>query len=580
MFINILKISSGNTIIRELEFHKGMNLIVDNTPILENKSESDYKTGNNVGKTTALKLIDYCLGAKAKVIYTDLEGGKQTYDVVKNFLVDNKVLITLILKQDLDDEESQGIIIERNFLERNKAIRSINGKGYNEDDFEDKLRELIYPTLKAGKPSLRQIISHSIRYSDNSINFTLKTLDRFTTDVEYETLFLFLFGCSFDNGEEKQSISSKIRQETVYKDRLEKQQTKNAYEAALSIIEDEIEELNKEKSLLNINENFESDLTKLNQIKYEINKVSAQISNYEIRRNLIKETQEELSSEASNIDIPQLRQIYMQASSQLEKMQKTFEELVEYHNKMIVEKVRFISKDLPILEKHIQDENLRLKQLLKDEKKYSVIVAKSDSSEELERFMGVINEKYRKKGEYESIINQLKEVETNLEQYKKDLDEIDEQIFSKEYEQVVKEQVNKFNKYFSSISHELYNERYAITHDIEVNKKKQQLYKFTAFNANMSSGKKQGEILCFDIAYVLFADQEKIPCLHFLLNDKKELMHDNQLVKVNNYIQDMNIQFVASILRDKLPEQLKKQEYYVVELSQDDKLFRIENGVL
>ena len=43
-----------------------------------------------------------------------------------------------------------------------------------------------------------------------------------------------------------------------------------------------------------------------------------------------------------------------------------------------------------------------------------------------------------------------------------------------------------------------------------------------------------------------------------------------------NYIADKNVQFVASILKDKLPEQLKKEEFYVIELSQDNKLLKIE----
>ena len=64
------------------------------------------------------------------------------------------------------------------------------------------------------------------------------------------------------------------------------------------------------------------------------------------------------------------------------------------------------------------------------------------------------------------------------------------------------------------------------------NSKGQSVYKFYIIGTNLSSGKKEGEISCFDIAYTLFADQESIPCLHFILDDKKELMHDNQLVKL------------------------------------------------
>ncbi|MBU1766740.1 MAG: DUF2326 domain-containing protein, partial [Candidatus Omnitrophica bacterium] len=130
---------------------------------------------------------------------------------------------------------------------------------------------------------------------------------------------------------------------------------------------------------------------------------------------------------------------------------------------------------------------------------------------------------------------------------------------------------------FASISNDLYGEKYALKYDIVTNKKNQRLYKFSAFNANIGSGKKQGEISCFDIAYTLFADEENIPCLHFLLNDKKELMHDNQLVKIAELVNQNKIQFVASILKDKLPEELNNEDYFVVKLSQKDKLFRIEN---
>ena len=149
-------------------------------------------------------------------------------------------------------------------------------------------------------------------------------------------------------------------------------------------------------------------------------------------------------------------------------------------------------------------------------------------------------------------------------------------MFSDSFEQVVKNQLNKFNKYFASISDELYGEQYAIKYDIITNRKGQRLYKFNAFNTNLSSGKKQGEISCFDLAYTLFADAENIPCLHFLLNDKKELMHGNQLIKIANFANGHEIQFVASILKDKLPDEINKEEYFILKLSQDNKLFKIE----
>ena len=569
MFLKTLTISSESKVIREIEFHSGLNLIVD---------ESDAQiTGNSVGKTTVLKLIDFCLGANPKNIYIDPETKRQEYKLVKDFLINQKVLITLVLTQDLNNPKAEEIVIERNFLSRKSIIRKINGESYTEDEFEIQLGKLIFPNHLSEKPTFRQIISHNIRHKDQSINNTLKTLDGFTTDAEYETIYLFLFGCDFTKGNSKQEILAKLKQEDTYKGRLEKNQTKTAYETTLALINNDIEELNKRKSTFNLNENFEADIDKLNHLKYEINKVSSTIGRLNIRKNLIKETEQELNDSVSKIDIKQLELIYQQATSQITGIQKTFDDLVNYHNQMIVEKAKFITKELPSLENSIAEKNESLKKLLSEEKKLASDISKSESFEELELLIIEMNEKFRKKGEYENVIQQLEEVENNMKDYNKQLTEIDDELFSDDFEQVVKTQLNKFNKYFAAISNNLYGEQYALKYDIVTNRKNQRLYKFNAFNTNLSSGKKQGEISCFDIAYTLFADEENIPCLHFLLNDKKELMHDNQLVKIADFVNKNNIQFVASILKDKLPEELNDEKYFIVKLSQSDKLFRVEN---
>jgi hypothetical protein len=246
---------------------------------------------------------------------------------------------------------------------------------------------------------------------------------------------------------------------------------------------------------------------------------------------------------------------------------------------MLAEKAKFIAEDLPALVEKTKAEEFSITILLKQEKELSEKIAKSDSFEELEKIIVELNEEYRTKGEYESIISQLKEVNNNINNLNKDIKVIDEFLFSKDFEEVLKLQIKKFNKHFSAISQELYGEKYALKYDKIINKNKQQVYKFSAFNANMSSGKKQGEILCFDLAYILFADEEGMPCLHFLLNDKKELMHDNQLIQVADFVQKKDIQLVISILKDKLPEGLVNKANVVVELSQESKLFKIEENM-
>lgn len=573
MFLKSLIIKKENENIRNIKFHKGLNLIIDETP-----SDDTKVTGNNIGKTTVLKLIDFCLGAKQSIIYSDTETKKEEYKLVKEFLQDNNVVIILTLVENLDDENSKKIVIERNFLSGKKAIRLINGEYIKDKDFEKTLLSYIFPNHKAEKPTFRQIISHNIRYKDENINNTLKTLNSFSSDAEYETLYLFLLGCNFDQGAKKQEILAKIKQEKIYKDRLEKKQTKNAYEVALSILENEIEELENKKNSLNINPNFEQDLERLNQVKYFLNRESSKVTNLKIRRDLINDSKNEILQNKSDIDLKQLRAIYEQATDKIDSLQKTFDDLVHYHNNMVLKKVKFITEELPDLEKQIDTVEINIKKLLEEEKSLTEKIAKSDSFSQLEEIIATINEKYRQKGEYENIISQLTEAEENLEQYNNELNVLDKKLFSDEFEENLKKQINIFNRYFSTVSNELYGERYALKYDKIINKNGQQLFKFSSFNTNLSSGKKQGEILCFDLAYTIFADEQNIPTLHFLLNDKKELMHDNQLIKVAEFLQDRDIQLVISILKDKLPNELNKDKYFIVKLSQNNKLFKIENN--
>ena len=161
--------------------------------------------------------------------------------------------------------------------------------------------------------------------------------------------------------------------------------------------------------------------------------------------------------------------------------------------------------------------------------------------------------------------------------YNSELKTISDGLFSVDFKKDLDARIERFNKFFSAVSKELYGENYFLSVDINESKGKK-FYKFSAYNMNLSSGKKQGEILCFDIAYILYARQENIPHFDFLLNDKKELLHDNQLEKVADFVAKHNIQLVLTILKDKLPQSLVKQENIILELSQKDKLFRIENG--
>ena len=180
------------------------------------------------------------------------------------------------------------------------------------------------------------------------------------------------------------------------------------------MVDDEIDAFNEKKASFNLNKTLEEDLEQLNIVKYNINRTSALISKLEIRKNLIEESQRDLEQSISHIDLQQLRLLYEEVTENVSGVQKTFEDLVAFHNNMVIEKVKYISQDLPELIQKLQDSQEELSILLRKEKELTDEVAKGDSFEELEKIIFELNEKYRIKGEYESIISQLNEVEKIL----------------------------------------------------------------------------------------------------------------------------------------------------------------------
>lgn len=570
MFLKSLLISTPTKVIREIPFHKGLNLIVDETP------SGETLTGNNVGKTTVLRLVDFCLGRDGSVVFKDPESKREVYQLVKDYLIDNKIIITLTLVDDLDNPQRQ-IEVSRNFLPRKESICKINGEDISKIDFENRLGEVIFPSIKVEKPTFRQIIAHNVRYEDIRLNNTLDILNSFTKLEEYETLYLFLFGCDYDEGSRREELLANIKSESNYMKRLEKHGTKNSYKVALQDIDREIAKLEQKKSSLNINPQLDQDLVELTSVKEELNSISSAITSLRIRRDVIQESINDFNQQRFDVDMVQLQLVYKQAAALIPTIQHTFEEMVSYHNKMLANRARFIEEEIPALDEKMAQLQTSFASLREKERYLTEKVTASDTFEELEKVINALNEQYTRKGEYGAILSQIESVEEAMNKFNEDLKNIDDGLFSTDFKSKVDEQLSKFNDIFSEISDELYDERYSVKEDVIRNAKGQSVYKFSIIGTNLSSGKKQGEISCFDIAYTLFADQESIPCLHFILNDKKELMHDNQLVKLAEIANRENIQFVASILEDKLPAELRNDDYYVVKLSQNDKLFRIKN---
>ena len=565
MFLKQVIIQNKNTIIRNILFHKGINLIVDETPV----GSSQQVTGNNVGKTTVLRLVDFCFGADGKNIYQDTEFNKQPNTTIENFLKDNEIVITVVLVDNLDIPKDK-IVIKKNFLARNKKFQEINGENITDNkEFDIALKKEIFKS-EVDKPTFKQIISKNIRDEKNKMTNIVKVLNSFTRMEEYEALYLFWLGVNTDSHNEKELLSKEKTREENFQKRLKKDGELSLIEQQLILVDAKIEELNQRKNKFNLNEKYVNDIDKLNEIKSKLNRSATELSRLEIRKDLINESKEDLEQEYTQIDTGHIKSLYEKAKSLISNIQVSFEDTVKFHNDLISEKLEYITKELPEIEQQIRKIKSEIIVLRKEEDTLTERLNKSALVEDFEKTILDLNKQFERKGNLEEqkrlwlySIDKLAEIDKNL-------DAINQGIVSKDSQ--IQNRITEFNKFFSVMSNSLYGETYLLSS--QKNEKGYELI-VTNLEGNPSTGKKKGQIAAFDFAYIQFADRLDIECLHFIMHDELETIHDNQLNTIVEVANSINGQYIVPILRDKIPSNIDISEFEVLSLSQNDKLFRL-----
>lgn len=566
MFLKQLDIQNGDELIRSIPFRMGLNLIVDETG-----SENHQESGNDVGKTTVLRLIDFCLGGEGKNIYQDPEFDKKSNTEIEYFLTKNEIVITLILKENLEIESSEEIQIRRNFLKYSAKIQEINDESITDNKkFQHRLKELIFKSSE-DKPTFRQIISKNIRDEKNKLTNTVKVLHSTVTKEQYEALYLFWLGINLDNADRKQKILAQKRIEENLQKRLRRDFNLSLIQQSQIVLQRNILELEEKKDSFNLNENYREDLRKLDLVRFQVNLVSNQLNRLILRRELIIESKDDLETNKSNIDTEKIKNLYNHAKVLIPNLQKTFEQTLSFHNQMIDEKVKYITEELPQINDEIQIKENELNALINSEKNLSGKLKKAGALEDLEKIIKELNIAYERKGSLDEKQSLWENSIRKVESLDVELDEINQGILSKE--DLIKRRVEEFNKYFSEISNKLYGELFILSTD-----KTDRAYELniSSISGNLGTGKKKGQIAAFDLAYIQFADAVGIECLHFILHDQIETVHGNQILNlINEVIGDINCQYIAPILKDKLPAEIDFTSYTILTLSQEVKLFKI-----
>lgn len=555
----------SENIIREIIFNEnGLSLIIDNTP------EDIRESGNSVGKSTVIKIIDLCLGAKStKELYYDSDTKSENVEI-KTFLSVNKVQAELILF----DEKQKEYIIRRDLFPKGK--RYIFNESYNANEFTKKLKEIIFK-LKEDKPTFRQLMPKFIRLDNMAEDRIIKYLPLMTTNDTYDLIYCFLFQIYDESLLNKRSeINDKISECQKTIQILEKSKSivsLSVLKQSLEMVNTDLDVLSEKRQKLSYMDTYREELDNKRKLTVKINEIQKNMQFLEFEIENIESSIRELSQEKKNVNFATLRAIYEEAKSYVPNLQKSYENLVNFHNTMIQNRIDFIREQLLVKQKILTQYSEQLDDALTEKEKITVEVLDEGLLDEFNMLNKKIEELSLKKGEIQQSINLLEEQEQARLLFSKELNKIEEQMKS----DGIEEKIKNFNQIFAGYCDKLYGEKYLLAYNEKWKAEGKFPINIASLGGNVGTGKKKAVIVAYDLAYMQYAINERISVPKFVIHDKMENTHINQLKTIFEICKGIKGQYIIPILRERIDKIDDKyiEKVTVLELSSTNKFFGV-----
>lgn len=550
--------------VRKIKFKQGLNLIVDDTTNLSKDS------GNNVGKTTVVKIIDLCLGAKSpRTLYYDSDTRTEN-KLIKDFLNKNKVQAQLDI---IDERNNKEFSIIRQLYPNGKRI--INGNAYKEKEFGQMLKEIIFGS-KSDFPTLRELMPKFIRL-DNSNDNIIKFLGNYSKNHKYDTIYQFLFDLvDRDLISEKNTLNS---QKDEYDKKIkmleddENISSMNILTQKIKIIEEDLKKLEEQRKNLDYIETYKEELNNKRNITIKINDCEEKIQALEFDLDLLNKSIIKLKEDKLNVDTSKIKEIYDEANAKIDSLEKNFEDIVNFHNQMIENRIMFLSKQYETKEKMKEDTIAIRNQLLEDKKNITIDLLDEGLLSDLNVLNNKIEELTLNKGQILKSIQILEENEKERTLIEEKISNINEKLLSESIE----DKVAIFNKYFTKYSEQVYDEKYFFSYNTNWEKQSGFPVTLSNFNGNVGTGMKKGMITVFDLAYLAYSNEINIECPKFIIHDKIETTHINQLKTIFDICMNIKGQYIVPVLRERINEIDSNviNNSIILELNQKNKLFKI-----
>lgn len=566
MFLDELVITDkiGNTI-RTVKFKKGLNLILG--------INDEKGTTNNIGKTTLIRCIDFCLGGKIDQIYMDKEFKNKNMNVY-GFLQKNQPSFQLKIKDDLASK-SITYTVSRTVHFNNNQIKSTDAIIANDEniefkDFNAELKKIFFGS-ESKKPTFRELIAKFIRKDEQQVSNVLKYLSPFTQSAEYEKIHLFLFGFNFDEVlQKKNDIEKELKKRTDILNALKSQFNITDLVQILNILKQSLGELTQKRDEFKIDEKYEIEEEELRSIQLNLINLEKNISDLQLKKAISEQQCDNIKKDFFDQDVNSLKLMYEEVGFYAENMHKSFEEVVTFHNKMLKNELDYtISK--------IKQYDARLNELAQSRQtsaqKYSEILerlSKTGSLAEYTKLNEQIEKISEKKGRAEQQIEDIQKNQKSCDDLRMELQNIVDQIDRKLTS--FNEKLALFNSFFTSYSKKLYDQEFFLSYE-----QNNDMIKFSIkdMNGNEGPGKKQAIISAFDLAYINFINALKLKFPKFSAIDKVEIVDIDKLTQLFDISNEIEGQLIIPIIYDKIEniyEKYKKDS--IITLSESNKFFK------
>jgi len=561
-----LLISRSDAQIRKIVFKAGLNLIID-AP-----SGAPTSTGNSIGKTTVLRLVDYCLGSDGNDIWEDAEFKTVNVEVYEFLHGTVPVTVTLTMANSKKTIHR----LERTFTQGKKRkdaylIDRVSYKGI--EDYRAAVKQLVFGASGA-RPTLRQLMPKFVRSSSMKMSKTLKFLGDYGSAVEYEAVHLFLFGfLSVGTLEQRSELTrehARIDRDILTLTRMRKE---GEIEQLLLHLRREIEQISLSSELRGEVPEIAERATGITQTRAEAARVANSLSELDSEIASLQTAIEEFTGDFGDVDTHAVEAIYQEAQNYIPNLQRDWVDLADFVKSLRARKQRFLESQIATLQERAKALAQELSGFQQSEAAQIDGLVESPEFLKALELRGDLQEKLKQLGSLEQNLLDIKSLRSSLAGVELLLDQTRQRI--EEGKALLQANVAIFNKYFSKLSATLYGEQYLLS--FEENDKGTHIFQLTAVGMNVGSGKKASQTAAFDFAYISFLKETKLEFPRFVCHDGIESVHGNQLSTLLSTADALDGQLILSTLRDKLPQMPKGfiERNIVLELSQQDKLFRI-----